>query len=136
MSQPRKSAVQTKAREQARKHGAEIARRHEQLTTLAEEYHAAQIEADHVLAEAQRKANEVIAEGKAAVESSQQRSAATAQKMLDTGEPARAVAERLGLTNAALRKLTATPNPDTSDAPADEGKDDTTAAKPENYAAA
>lgn len=115
MGQLRKSAVQTKAREQARKHGAEIARRHEQLTTLAEEYHAARIEADMIVEESKKKADEIIGQGKEDAAVAERKATKKAQVMLDTGEPARTVAQRLGISTAALRRNTTTKDKSTTD---------------------
>lgn len=124
MAAPRKSAQQVAAREKARQKAAEFTARHEELIELAAKFIEHDDAAETTVAAAQEKAEKIIEQGKADAEAARQDAGRVVAQMLKTGESKSAVAARLGLTQASLKKYlpttTGTPSqaagePDTAD---------------------
>ncbi|MDN5879006.1 MAG: hypothetical protein L0H60_05620 [Micrococcaceae bacterium] len=104
MAAPRKSAQQVAAREKARQKAAEFTARHEELIELAAKFIEHNDAAETTEAAAQEKAEKIIAQGKADAETARQDAGRVVAQMLKTGESKSAVAARLGLTPAVLKK--------------------------------
>lgn len=120
MAAPRKSAQQVAAREKARQKAADFTARHEELIELAAKFIELDEAANDTETAAQEKAQKIIAQGKADAEAARKESGRVIAQMIETGESKSAVAARLGLSVAALKKyLVATPEP-TSAEPSDE----------------
>ncbi|MGY4541306.1 vacuolar-type H+-ATPase subunit H [Arthrobacter sp. UYNi723] len=105
MAAPRKSAQQLAARERARAKAQELTARHEKLIDLAAEFFEQQEQADQVRAKAQRKADAILAKGEHDAEEATRKAANTVRAMVDAGEAKSAVAARLGITGAWVKKM-------------------------------
>ncbi|VXC44028.1 conserved hypothetical protein [Arthrobacter sp. 9V] len=105
MATPRKSAQQLAAREKAMTKAREMTERHEKLIELAAEFFQQQEQADLVRAEAKKKADALLAKAEADARSAVRGAAVTVRAMLDSGEPKSAVAARLGLSGAELKRM-------------------------------
>ena len=105
MATKRKSALQIAAHEKALRKAAEFHKRHEKLLNLAGEFFVAQDEGERIREDAQQRAQELIDRAEKDAAAAQRKAAGKARAMVSTGEPQSAVAQRLGLSPAALRKL-------------------------------
>ncbi len=105
MAAPRKSAQQLAAREKARAKAQELTARHEKLIDLAAEFFEQQEQADQVRADAQAKADAILAKAEEDAEAATRNAAGTVAAMIAAGEPKSAVASRLGVSGAELKKL-------------------------------
>ncbi|WP_314326698.1 hypothetical protein [Paenarthrobacter ilicis] len=105
MATPRKSAQQLAAREKAMAKAREMTERHEKLIELAAEFFQQQEQAELVRAEAKKKADAILAKAEADARSAVRGAATTVRAMLDSGEPKSAVAARLGLSGAELKRM-------------------------------
>ncbi|MCP9002026.1 hypothetical protein NFC73_20185 [Pseudarthrobacter sp. RMG13] len=105
MAAPRKSAQQLAAREKARAKAQELTARHEKLIDLAAEFFEQQEQADQVRADAQAKADAILAKAEEDAEAATRGAAGTVAAMIAAGEPKSAVASRLGVSGAELKKL-------------------------------
>ncbi|GAB3551959.1 hypothetical protein GCM10027404_21850 [Arthrobacter tumbae] len=105
MATKRKSALQIAAHEKALRKAAEFHKRHEKLLNLAGEFFVAQDEGERIRDEAQQRAQELIDRAEKDAAAAERKAAGKARAMIATGEPQSAVAQRLGLSPAALRKL-------------------------------
>lgn len=106
MATPRKSAQQLAAREKARAKARELTERHERLIEMAAEFFEQQEQAELLRAEAKKKAEAILAKAEADAQSAVQAAAKTVKSMLDAGEARSAVAARLGLSGAELKRMT------------------------------
>lgn len=106
MAAQRKSAQQLAAREKARAKARELTERHEKLIELAAEFFEQQAQAEAILEEARERAAELLAKADAEAQEAVRSAAATVQAMLDSGESRSAVAARLGVSLAELKRLT------------------------------
>ncbi|MCV9996459.1 hypothetical protein OIU93_19505 [Paeniglutamicibacter sp. ZC-3] len=104
MAAPRKSAQQVAAREKARQKAADFTARHEELIELAAKFIELDEAANETETAAQEKAQRIIAQGKADAEASRKESGNVIARMIDTGESKSAVAARLGISSATLKK--------------------------------
>lgn len=104
MAAPRKSAQQVAAREKARQKAADFTARHEELIELAAKFIELDEAANDTEAAAQVKAEKIIAQGKVDAEAARKESGRVIAKMIETGESKSAVAARLGLSAATLKK--------------------------------
>ncbi len=123
MAAPRKSAQQLAAREKARAKAKELTERHEKLIDLAAEFFEQQEQADFIRSDARQKADALIAKAEKDAESAVRAAAERVQAMLDAGEGKAAVAARLGLSGAEMKRMTemVSQHPEKSpEAPADE----------------
>lgn len=116
MASPRKSAQQVAAREKARQKAAEFTARHEQLIELAAEFIAFDDTAENTEATARQKADKIIEQGKVDAEAARRDAGNVIARMLETGESKSAVAARLGLTPATLKKYLPAPEEPTAKA--------------------
>ena len=105
MAAPRKSAQQLAAREKARAKAQELTARHEKLIDLAAEFFEHQEQAEQVRAEAQRKADAILAKAEDDAREATRNAATTVRAMVDAGEVKSAVAARLGLAAAEVKKM-------------------------------
>lgn len=105
MAAPRKSSVQLAAREKALLKAQAMTARHEKLIEQAAEFFLRQDRVEQVLADAQTKADAILAQAERAAEDARVDAAKKVQEMLDTGEAKTAVASRLGLSGAELKRL-------------------------------
>ncbi|MCT9627230.1 hypothetical protein HWD94_19225 [Pseudarthrobacter equi] len=105
MAAPRKSAQQLAAREKARAKAQELTARHEKLIDLAAEFFEHQEQAEQVRAEAQRKADALLAKAEEDAQEATRNAANTVRAMVDAGEVKSAVAARLGLGGAEVKKM-------------------------------
>ena len=105
MAASRKSAQQLAAREKARAKAQELTARHEKLIDLAADFFEQQEHADQVRADAQAKADAILAKAEADVAEAIRNGARTVAAMVTAGEPKSAVAARLGLSGVELKKL-------------------------------
>jgi Na+-transporting NADH:ubiquinone oxidoreductase subunit NqrC len=105
MAAPRKSAQQLAAREKARAKAQELTARHEKLIDLAADFFEQQEQAEQVRAEAQRKADAILAKAEEDAAAATRAAAGTVAAMVAAGEPKSAVASRLGVSGAELKKL-------------------------------
>lgn len=126
MAAPRKSAQQVAAREKARAKAQALTARHEKMIDLAAEFFERQETAEQVRAEAQRRADEILAKAARDADHAITAAAGTVKEMVDAGEPKAAVAARLGLTGAEVKKMldlaatpTAAASNDSDNAPAE-----------------
>ena len=106
MAAQRKSAQQLAAREKARAKARELTERHEKLIELAAEFFEQQAQAESILDDARKKAAELLAKAEADARDAVRSAAVTVQAMLDSGESRAAVAARLGVSGAELKRLT------------------------------
>ncbi|MDQ0031508.1 hypothetical protein [Arthrobacter bambusae] len=113
MAAQRKSAQQIAAREKARAKARELTERHEKLIELAAEFFEQQAQAESILEDARKKAAELLAKAEADARDAIRSAAVTVQAMLDSGESRSAVAARLGVSSAELKRIT-------SEAPTDD----------------
>ncbi|AOY74417.1 hypothetical protein ARZXY2_4918 (plasmid) [Arthrobacter sp. ZXY-2] len=122
MATPRKSAQQLAAREKARAKAREMTERHERLIEMAAEFFEQQEQAEQVRAEAQQKADAILAKAETDAEAAVFGSARAVKAMLDSGAAKSDVAARLGLSGAEVKRLAdmVAAVPDTADDPADE----------------
>jgi len=105
MAASRKSAQQLAAREKARAKAQELTARHEKLIDLAADFFEQQEHADQVRADAQAKADAILAKAEADAAEAIRNGASTVAAMVAAGEPKSAVAARLGLSGVELKKL-------------------------------
>lgn len=105
MTKERKSAVAIAAREKARLKAQEMTARHELLLAQASAYFELEELSAHRLAEAQRQAQRILDEAEQAASTERSQQAGIVAQMLATGESKALVAQRLGLSSAALRTL-------------------------------
>ena len=104
MAAPRKSAQQVAAREKARAKAQELTERHERLIDLAAEFFEQEQQAEQIRAEAQERADAILAKAEQDAEAAAKEAGAKVQQMLDTGESRAAVAARLGLSTAEMKR--------------------------------
>jgi len=119
MPAPRKSAGSSEARRKALEKAAEFATRHQTLLDLSEKYFEAEARMHALGEETQRQIEEVHAKAKKIVLEINASLKETAKEMLATQEPKANVAQRLGLTTAALNRLVAEEKTAASDGAAD-----------------
>jgi hypothetical protein len=105
MAAPRKSAQQLAAREKARAKAAALTERHEKLIDLAAEFFEQQEQADFIRTDARQKADALLAKAEADAESAVLGAAEKVRAMLEAGEGKAAVAARLGLSGAELKRM-------------------------------
>lgn len=105
MAAPRKSATQVAAREKARAKAQELTARHEMLIDLAAEFFEQQEQAEQVRADARVKADALLARAEEEALAATAGGAGTVAAMVASGESKSAVAARLGITGAELKKL-------------------------------
>lgn len=117
MAAARKSAQQLAAREKARAKAQELTARHEKMIDLAAEFFERQETAEQVRAEAQRKADEILVRAEQDADRALTAAAGTVKTMVDAGEPKAAVAARLGLTGAEVKKMLDIATTPATDAP-------------------
>lgn len=110
MPAPRKSAQQVAAREKARHKAAEFTARHEELIELAAKFIELDEAANETETAAQEKAQRIIAQGKAEAEAARKESGRVISQMIETGESKSAVAARLGISSATLKKYLPVPD--------------------------
>ncbi|MGX5717543.1 hypothetical protein [Arthrobacter sp. MAHUQ-56] len=111
MAPPRKSAQQLAAREKARAKAKELTERHEKLIELAAEFFEQQAQAEAILEDAKKRAAELLAKADAEARDAVRSAAGTVQAMLDSGESRSAVAARLGVSVAELKRLASQASP-------------------------
>ncbi|WP_104168925.1 hypothetical protein [Arthrobacter sp. SX1312] len=104
MAAPRKSAQQVAAREKARAKAQELTTRHERLIDLAAEFFEQEQQAEQIRAEARERADTILAKAEQDAEAAAKEAGAKVQQMLDTGESRAAVAARLGLSPAEMKR--------------------------------
>ena len=104
MAAPRKSAQQVAAREKARAKAQELTERHERLIDLATEFFEQEQQAEQIRAEARERADAILAIAEQDAEAAAKEAGARVQQMLDTGESRAAVAARLGLSTAEMKR--------------------------------
>ena len=104
MAAPRKSAQQVAAREKARAKAQELTERHERLIDLAAEFFEQEQQAEQIRAEAQERADAILAKAEQDAEAAAKEAGAKVQQMLDTGESRAGVAARLGLSTAEMKR--------------------------------
>lgn len=105
MSRERKSAVAIAAREKARLKAQEMTARHELLLEKAASFFELEEQSAQRLAEAQEQAQRILDAAAQAATTERIRQAEIVAQMLATGESKTQIAQRLGLTPAALRTL-------------------------------
>ncbi|KNC20010.1 hypothetical protein AC792_03235 [Arthrobacter sp. RIT-PI-e] len=105
MAAPRKSAQQVAAREKARAKAQELTERHEKLIDLAAGFFEQQENAEQIRAEAQERADAILAKAEEDAASALAEAGAKVRAMLDTGESRAAVAARLGLSGAEVKRV-------------------------------
>ena len=105
MAAPRKSAQQLAAREKARAKARELTERHEKLIDLAAEFFEQQEQADFIRSDARQKADALIAKADKDAESAVHAAAERVQAMLNAGEGRAAVAARLGISSAEVKRM-------------------------------
>ncbi|WP_208097290.1 hypothetical protein [Paenarthrobacter sp. MSM-2-10-13] len=105
MAAPRKSAQQLAAREKARAKARELTERHEKLIDLAAEFFEQQGQADFIRSDARQKADALIARAEKDAESAVHAAAERVQAMLTAGEGRAAVAARLGISSAEVKRM-------------------------------
>lgn len=105
MAAPRKSAQQLAAREKARAKAAALTERHEKLIDLAAEFFEQQEQAEVIRSDARQKADALLAKAEADAESAVLGAAEKVRAMLDAGEGKAAVAARLGLSGAEVKRM-------------------------------
>jgi hypothetical protein len=105
MAAPRKSAQQLAAREKARAKAAALTERHEKLIDLAAEFFEQQEQADFIRTDARQKADALLAKAEADAESAVLGAAEKVRAMLEAGEGKAAVAARLGLSGAEVKRM-------------------------------
>ena len=104
MAAPRKSAQQVAAREKARAKAQELTERHERLIDLAAEFFEQEQQAEQIRAEARERADAILAKAGQDAEAAAKEAGAKVQQMLDTGESRAAVAARLGVSTAEMKR--------------------------------
>jgi ribosomal protein L17 len=112
----RKSAQQVAAREKARQKAAEFTARNEQLIELAAKFIEFDDAAEGTETAAREKAEKIIEQGKADAEAARRDAGQIVVRMIETGESKSAVAARLGLTPATMKKYLPAPAEDTTTA--------------------
>ncbi|WP_284762070.1 hypothetical protein [Arthrobacter sp. efr-133-R2A-63] len=105
MATPRKSAQQLAAREKARTKAKELTERHERLIEMAAAFFEQQEHAELLRTEAKKKAEAILAKAEADAQSAVQSAAQTVKAMLGAGEAKSAVAARLGLSGAEVKRM-------------------------------
>lgn len=106
MAAPRKSSIQLAAREKALLKAQAMTARHEKLIEHAVEFFVFQDQAEQVLLDAQTKADAILDQAEWDADGARLDAAKVIRHMLDTGESKTAVAARLGLSSAELKRLT------------------------------
>lgn len=119
MAGARKSAAQLAARERARERAAEFTRRNERLIGLAAEYFEAEADAQRIRDEAKAAAEALIAKAEESAVQASGRAAALVSSMLATGESRAAVAERLGVSVAEVKRAAMADTPGVHEGSAD-----------------
>lgn len=109
MAAPRKSAVALAARERARAQAEEITRRNEELIEFAAEFFVHDDKLNEIDADLVKKIQDLREKAEEKRASAITEAASVVQRMLDTGESKKSVADRLGLTPAELKKILAAP---------------------------
>jgi hypothetical protein len=104
MAALRKSAQQVAAREKARAKAQELTERHERLIDLAAEFFEQQDQAEQIRTEAQERVDAILAKAEEDAASALAGAGAKVQQMLDTGESRAAVAARLGISTAEIKR--------------------------------
>ena len=104
MAAPRKSAQQVAAREKARAKAQELTERHERLIDLAAEFFEQEQQAEQIRTEAQERADAILVKAEEDAASALAEAGAKVQQMLDTGESRAAVAARLGISTAEMKR--------------------------------
>ena len=104
MATPRKSAQQVAAREKARAKAQELTERHERLIDLAAEFFEQEQQAEQIRTEAQERADAILVKAEEDAASALAEAGAKVQQMLDTGESRAAVAARLGISTAEMKR--------------------------------
>lgn len=123
MAAPRKSAQQLAAREKARAKARELTERHEKLIDLAAEFFEQQEQADVIRSDARQKADALIAKAEKDAEGAIREAAERVQAMLNAGEGKAAVAARLGISGAEVKRMAEMVSPqqdENPEAPAEE----------------
>ncbi|KNC18861.1 hypothetical protein AC792_09745 [Arthrobacter sp. RIT-PI-e] len=105
MAAPRKSAQQVAAREKARAKAQELTERHEKLIDLAAGFFEQQENAEQIRTEAQERADAILSKAEDDAASALAEAGAKVREMLDTGESRAAVAARLGLSGAEVKRV-------------------------------
>lgn len=105
MAALRKSARAGEARKKALEKAAEFESRHQNLVKLSEKYFEAEGRIEDIGDDLDREIESLRKASAAQAESLRATLKSTAQAMLDTKEPKTNVAQRLGLSSAALGKL-------------------------------
>lgn len=105
MAAPRKSSAQLAAREKAMMKAQAMTARHEKLIEQAVEFFVFQDQAEQVRRDAQVKADAILALAERDADGARLDAAKVVQNMLATGESKSAVAARLGLSGAELKRL-------------------------------
>lgn len=111
MAAPRKSAVAMAARERARAQAEEITRRNEKLIELAAEFFVQDEQLSEIDADLEKKIQELKLKAEEKRTAAHAEATSVVQRMIDTGEAKKSIADRLGLTPAELKKYLATPAP-------------------------
>ena len=109
MAAPRKSAVALAARERARAQAEEITRRNEELIELAAEFFVQDDKLSEIDADLEKKIQELRDKAEEKRASANTEAASVVQRMIDTGESKKSVADRLGLSPAELKKFLSVP---------------------------
>lgn len=104
MAAPRKSAVALAARERARAQAEEMTRRNEQLIELAAEFFVQDDKVAEIDADLERKIQQIRAQAEEKKSAARAEATAVVQRMIETGESKKSIADRLGLTSAELKK--------------------------------
>ncbi|MFE4835208.1 hypothetical protein ACFRAU_11080 [Arthrobacter sp. NPDC056691] len=105
MAAPRKSAQQLAAREKARAKAQKLTERHEKLIELAAEFFEQQDQAEVIRSEAKQKADALLAKAEKDALNAVRSAAEKVQAMLDAGEAKAAVAARLGVSGAEVKRM-------------------------------
>ncbi len=136
MAAPRKSAQQLAAREKARAKAQELTARHEKLIDLATEFFEQQEQTDQVRADAQAKADAILAKAEEDAEAATRGAAGTVAAMVAAGEAKAAVGARLGLSGAEVKKMLNLAAVASTEANAEAARDDQGEKEPAAAAAA
>lgn len=104
MAAARKSAQQLAAREKAREQAKVLTDRHERLIDLAAEFFEHEERAEQIHAEARERADAILDKAEQDAAAASKDAGAKVRDMLDTGESRAAVAARLGLSAAEVKR--------------------------------
>lgn len=99
------------ARERARAQAEEITRRNEKLIELAAEFFVQDDQLNEIDADLDKKIQELKLKAEEKRAAAHVEATSVVQRMIDTGEAKKSVADRLGLTPAELKKYLAAPAP-------------------------